>query len=1086
MRSAKSILVTKITPPQLKKNTLQRQSLNKRLKQVFEYPLTIVQSGPGYGKSTALSSFFRMERIAVCWYSCGEREDDLVPFYQYLVHAIRTQYPGFGEQLMVSLLEGAYGSDEQDLYVLSDTLMNELTQLSDEVIVVIDDFHLVEHCDPVSKSLEYMVRHLPPQVHLVISGRTKPRWDSLTSMKVKAELLELGESDLAFTAEEIDVLFADYYELPLGEADVKEIFRKTEGWVMAVQMIWQQLTTGRKLAQILDHDGRSMDDLFRYLAMEVFSKQTEEIREALLMTCIFDDFHTSLCDKLYGWNDSHMMLDRICGLRLFLFQTGEQQYRYHAMFREFLVQRLKSEDNRFRSLHKLAAQYFMDHQQPEAALYHYRTISDQQGIAAVLHDYGKTLVKTGRLGKLLELTRTLPEPLLDRYPWLWVYQGEAYRYRCLYDKAQACYKQAKEIAGYRMDETGDGLIRAAALEGQARVYLDTIQPRKADALLKESLNLIESLEDSSRSTHDRLRLYSLLAENLVNSGRAVEARKWVSRCRELDPVFKDDVLEIRMNLRSGKLAKALRLLEKLKLEETVKGGIVLSRSHRELNILASLMESMLGNPEKAKAAAQEGMLQGIRTESPFAEACGWMRMGHAAQLMPSVQFDVVLNCYRTAQEMMEGLEVSRGKAEPLMGLCLLHGRAGTFESALQYGRLALLETEQVNDSWLSAWIRLSIAVAYIYHGKLSESDDLMAEAELLFGDCGDSYGLTVALLWRTWIAYHSGREREFHEHLERFLSQMQSGDYEYLVQKRTLFGPKDIQQLVPMLIAAQNCQAVSHYASFLLSGLGLEQAAYHPGYTLRVQTLGEFKVFLGDKELTDKDWQRGKAKELFQLLVVKRKQLVPKEEIMALLYPELDEKAGVRDFKVALNALHSALEPGRQARSNPFFVQRHGTSYGLNLAPGLILDVVEFEAHAKNGLEESDRERAAALLDKGLQLYHGDYMPDRRYDDWCIEERERIQVLYLRSLERMAQLCVESGQFDRAIHWCERIVQTDACWEEAYRLLMYCHYKQNNRNQALKWYYRCCKELDRELGVAPMERTRQMYDTVMQTHVTDL
>ncbi|TXK85169.1 hypothetical protein FU659_05370 [Paenibacillus sp. N3.4] len=421
-----------------------------------------------------------------------------------------------------------------------------------------------------------------------------------------------------------------------------------------------------------------------------------------------------------------------------------------------------------------------------------------------------------------------------------------------------------------------------------------------------------------------------------------------------------------------------------------------------------------------------------------------------------------------------------------MGLCLLHGRAGSFESAFQYGRMALQETEQVSDAWLSAWIRLSIAVAHIYHGKLAEADDLLAEIEVLFAECGDSYGMTIALLWRTWVAYQSEGELQFLQHLERLLVMMQNGDYEYLVQKRTLYGPKDIQQLVPMLIAAQSHAPVSHYASYLLSGLGLEQAAYHPGYTLRIQTLGEFKVFLGDRELSDKDWQRGKAKELFQLLVVKRKQLVPKEEIMSLLYPDLDEKSGARDFKVALNALNSALEPGRQARSNPFFVQRHGISYGLNLASGLILDVVEFEAHVKGGLEETNGERATVLLEKGLQLYHGDYMPDRRYDDWCIEERERIQVLYLRSLERMAKLCVETEAFDRAIHWCERIVQTDECWEEAYRLLMYCHYRQNNRNQALKWYYRCCKELDRELGVAPMESTKMMYDTVMQTYVTDL
>ncbi|WP_187273915.1 hypothetical protein [Paenibacillus sp. N3.4] len=660
MRPAKSILFTKITPPQLKKNTLQRQSLNKRLKQVFEYPLTIVQSGPGYGKSTALSSFFRMERIAVCWYSCGEREDDLVPFFQYLVQAIRTEYPNFGEQIIDSLIEGNYGSDEQDLYVLSDTFLNELMMVSDEVVVVIDDYHLVEHSVSVSKSLEYMIRHLPQQVHLVLSGRTKPQWEALTSMKVKAELLEIGESDLAFSAEEIEVLFADYYELALGEAEVQAIYKKTEGWVMAVQMIWQQLTLGRKLELILEHDGHSMDDLFRYLAMEVFSKQSEEIRDALLRTCIFDDFHASLCDKLYGWHESHVLLDRICSLRLFLFQTGEHQYRYHAMFREFLVQRLKSEDNRFRFLHEGAARYYIEYQQPESALYHYQMISDQQGIAAVLHHHGKMLVKTGRLSKLLELTNTLAYSLMDHYVWLWVYQGEAYRYRCLYDKAQTCYERAKQLAR----TNGDIQIQAAALEGQARVFLDTIQPRKADALLKESLELIESLDESTTDVkEDRLRLYSLLAENLVNSGRAADAEHWVVRCRELDPSFKEDVLEIRMNLRSGKLSTALRLLEKLKEEETAKGGLILSRSHRELMIITSLIESMIGYPEKAKAAAQEGMLQGIRTESPFAEACGWMRMGHAAQLLSNVKFDVALGCYRTSQEMMEGLEVSRGKAE---------------------------------------------------------------------------------------------------------------------------------------------------------------------------------------------------------------------------------------------------------------------------------------------------------------------------------------------------------------------------------------------------------------------------------------
>ena len=130
---------------------------------------------------------------------------------------------------------------------------------------------------------------------------------------------------------------------------------------------------------------------------------------------------------------------------------------------------------------------------------------------------------------------------------------------------------------------------------------------------------------------------------------------------------------------------------------------------------------------------------------------------------------------------------------------------------------------------------------------------------------------------------------------------------------------------------------------------------YHPGYTFDIlETLGGFRVRLGDRELEEKDWQRGKAKELFQLLVVKRQQLLPKEAILAHLYPHSDDKSAARDFKVMLNALNTALEPHRRARANPFFIQRHGSSYGLNLASGFELDTIEFEALLKAGLEDSD------------------------------------------------------------------------------------------------------------------------------------
>jgi DNA-binding SARP family transcriptional activator len=137
-------------------------------------------------------------------------------------------------------------------------------------------------------------------------------------------------------------------------------------------------------------------------------------------------------------------------------------------------------------------------------------------------------------------------------------------------------------------------------------------------------------------------------------------------------------------------------------------------------------------------------------------------------------------------------------------------------------------------------------------------------------------------------------------------------------------------------------------------------------------------------------------------------------------------------------------------------------------------------------LEEQDAAKAIHALEKGLALYKGDYMPDRRYQDWSIEERERLQVLYLRGGEKLAKLYQQEQRYEASIHWCEQILEKDCCWEEAYRLLMLCHSTLSNRNQAIKWYQKCCRVLERELGVKPMAATTRMYESLLAPNATHL
>ncbi len=200
-----------------------------------------------------------------------------------------------------------------------------------------------------------------------------------------------------------------------------------------------------------------------------------------------------------------------------------------------------------------------------------------------------------------------------------------------------------------------------------------------------------------------------------------------------------------------------------------------------------------------------------------------------------------------------------------------------------------------------------------------------------------------------------------------------------------------------------------------------------------------------------------------------------------MLWPEQDEKSCARDLKVSLNALNNALEPERKARSAPFFIYREGSSYGFNQHIRLELDALTFEEWIQGGLEEKNQEKAIQFLLNGLTLYKGEYLPGRKYDDWCLNTREKLLVLFLRGAEKLAQLSVSVQEYNQAIYWCEQIIDKDYTWEEAYRLLMFCYYKKNNRPYSIKWYKKCCDILESEIGVQPLEATQQMYKMIMDS-----
>lgn len=273
-------------------------------------------------------------------------------------------------------------------------------------------------------------------------------------------------------------------------------------------------------------------------------------------------------------------------------------------------------------------------------------------------------------------------------------------------------------------------------------------------------------------------------------------------------------------------------------------------------------------------------------------------------------------------------------------------------------------------------------------------------------------------------------------------------------------------------------------ADHLLAGM----PAY-PGSqaALRVLTLGGLRVWCDGNEVVATAWGREKALHLFQFYVTMNGQYLHKEQIIDRLWPELDPRRADRDFKVALNSIHKALEPARAPFGEPRFVRRHGLAYGLNLENvWLDSDVYELLIAAGNQAMPSagDRapdganvDRAIACYETAVMLYRGDYLPERRYEDWTSAERERLQVLALGTLTRLAELICARNPLE-SVRLTQRVLAIDPVWEDAYRVQMRAYVAQGNRPLALRTYQQCVDTLRREFDIEPLPDTRDLYEQV--------
>jgi LuxR family maltose regulon positive regulatory protein len=372
----------------------------------------VLLSAPaGAGKTVLLSSWIAARRLPgpPCWLSLDDDHNDISRLFDDLLSSLRGVPPITRSRALSKLTPLAGTNLERSLALL----INGLAGLRSPVVLVLDDVH--ELTNPQSTTaIDFLVRHAPSQLRLVLAGRTDPPLP-IERLRVSEDLTELRIADLAFDRKETAELCRQL-DLTLSAQDTDLLWERTEGWVAAVRLAALSLhghpEPRRFLAEFAGTD-RAVAD---YLISEVLTRMPQEHREFMLRTSLVDTLSPELADILTEREGARLTLAELehLGAPLQPTTAGGNLYRYHPLFRELLRAHLRhSHAQQIPALHRGAANWYAQQQQMMPAIRHALAGEDWQHASRLITEHWLELFLLGGAGTMRGPMTQLPATIIE-------------------------------------------------------------------------------------------------------------------------------------------------------------------------------------------------------------------------------------------------------------------------------------------------------------------------------------------------------------------------------------------------------------------------------------------------------------------------------------------------------------------------------------------------------------------------------------------------------------------------------------------------------------------------------------------------
>ncbi|MFW6034791.1 MAG: BTAD domain-containing putative transcriptional regulator [Halothermotrichaceae bacterium] len=1043
-------------PGQLYKN----QTILKKFDLINKYPLTIIKAGPGYGKTVLLSHWLTISasKDIVCWYFIEKINNDPIQFWINLIDSLLINM----NSDKIFYIKKKLRNKEIDIDTILSQILDEISCKNNEIYIILDDYHIVKNHSKIKQALDYFIDNLPSNCHLLIISRTKVEFSNLVFWKMEQRVLIINESLFKLNSQQIKEYFQYLYNLDIVETTAEKIYNQTEGWLPALNYLAHKTDDSKVFDEMINNGSSNIftESFYKYFNIKVLKNMTikdKNILKFLIKTSILEEVSPDVCNELLGIKNSSNILDEITTNNFFVYKIANDKYRYHKLLKSFLnfkVQQKYDINNLYYQVGKacINLKYYSQ------GLPYIKESGKEKEIAETIISMADYWIKEKHFDLLKNYLEKVSTKMFDLYPSLYMYRADLCYNQEKFTTALKFYKKAE-----REIKNTDQLIMV--LFKLSRFYIYLKHPEGSE-YLKKIGNLQNIFDKNQFMYFIKLKIFDyLLLKNDVKKAEAL-FHKYKDRLTNYK-LFKSIINyynNANENLNWIDLLEDNQVEAELPYIENNMGLVYQVFFYLQEGKFYHALELIWKNIDSCNGLTK--MFLGIYQLMVY-------------RLLGVFSFENLKNRLKNRLKSLTDVPFNQSwhKGRVLLQLALQEAFYGNLENCLEYCNQGIDYIKNRKDNLYSGYFQLAKGIAYLLDRDYEMAEKYLEKAAAIFKSKEDNIYINVSHIWLHVLKYrkHKGVSK-IKTSLKKTLISCRETIGDKLLMDGQVINCREKSCSIPLLIEARQQGLENDYINKVLRKVGMSDISYHPGYSLRIESLGEeLIIYRGKDKITSDCWKRKKAKELFTLLLVYYGRFIHRDKIIGLLWPEKNAARAYNSFYVTLNYLNNLLEPDRDKKKDPFFISKKSDRYGIIHTNSIYYDVEQFKMLVDRGKNIEEQIIKIKYYQAALQCYQRDFIAEESYLNWVTEERKRLRNKYIQIKEKVMINYFKEDNYKKCIRCADDILDIDIYYENAYLYKMKSYNKLGQNNRAVRVYRECKDILNEDLDIEPSYNIIEYY-----------